>query len=203
MMKRFEYIALAVLLAGCVRNAMLPQIQAIAAKQMKKSPAEMNPKSTFAALGADDLDVVEITMAVEDKMGIAIQDAELAKVAGTSPDQTLAGRLTLEAFARVAAAAPKESRPQPQGPTGPDDGTLRESQVGLYAELSKRPNPKGYVLVFIPNLDTLLASKEQKIGRPMTYLERDALKAKAAVIALPPAMAAEMERKQKERLNQK
>lgn len=182
---------------------MLPEIQEIAAKQMKKSPAEMNPKSTFAVLGADDLDIVEITMAVEDKMGIAIQDVELAKAAGTSPDQSLAGKLTLKAFARVAAAAPKKSRPQPQGPTGPDDGTLRESQVGPYAELSKRPNPKGFVLVFIPNFDILRATMEQKISRPMTDLEIDELKAKAAVIALPPAMAAEMERNKKERLNQK
>ena len=182
---------------------MLPEIQEIAARQLKKSPAEMNPKSTFAALGADDLDVVEITMAVEDKMGIAIQDDELAKAAGTSPDQNLAGKLTLEAFARVVASAPKESRPQPRGPTGPDDGTLRESQVGPYGELSKRPNPKGYVLVFIPSFDVLLSTMEQKKGSPLTALEKEELKANAAVIALPAAMAAEMERKQKERLNQK
>jgi hypothetical protein len=44
---------------------------------------------------------------------------------------------------------------------------------------------------------------EQKIGRPMTDLERDELKAKAAVIAMPAAMAAAIERKQKERLIQK
>lgn len=182
---------------------MLPEIQEIAARQLEKSPSEMNPKSTFASLGADDLDIVEITMAVEGKMGIAIQDDQLAKAAGTSPDQNLAEKLTLEAFARVAASAPKESRPQPRGPAAPDDGTLRESQVGPYGELSKRPNPKGYTLVFIPSFDILLASMEQKIGRAMTALEKDDLREKAAVIALPPAMAAEMERKQKERLNQK
>ena len=182
---------------------MLPEIQEIAAKQLKKSPAEMNPKSTFATLGADDLDVVEITITVEDKMGITIQDDELAKAAGTSPDQNLAGKLTLDAFARVVASAPKEYRAQPRGPTGPDDGTLRESQVGPYGELSKRPNPRGYTLVFIPTFDVLLAGMEQKSGRTMTDLERDELKAKAAVIALPAAMAAEMERKQKERLIQK
>lgn len=202
-MKRFAVIALAVLLAGCGRNTVLPEIQEIAAKQLKKSPSEMNPKSAFAALGADDLDLVEITMAVEDKMGIAIQDDELVKVAGTSPDQDLAGKLTLEAFARVVASAPKESRPQQRGPIGPDDGTLRESQVGPYGELSKRPNPKGYMLVFIPSFEVLLATMEQKKGSPMTDSEKEELKAKAAVIALPAAMAAEMVRKQKERLIQK
>lgn len=195
------HIALALLLAGCGRNAILPEIQQIAAAQLKKSPTEMNPKSTFAALGADDLDVVEITMAVEDKMGIAIQDHALAKAAGVSPDQNLAAQLTLETFTRVAAAAPKESRPRRS--TGPDDGTLRESQVGPYGELSKRPNPNGYVLVFIPDFDVLLANMEQKLGRPMTAAERNELKARAAVIALPPAMAADMEQKQKERRNQK
>ena len=202
-MKRFAYIALGVLLAGCRGNTMLPEIQDIAAKQLKTSTAAMNPKSTFAALGADDLDVVEITMAVEDKMGITIQYNELAKAAGTSPDQNLADKLTLDAFTRVAASAPKGTRPQPQGPTGPDDGTLRESQVGPYGELTKRPNPNGYVLVFVPNFDVLLASMEQKLGRSMADSEKAELKAKAAVIALPPAMAADMERKQKERSHQK
>jgi acyl carrier protein len=202
-MKRLAQIALAVLLSGCETNSMLPDIQQIAAKQLKKSPAEMNPKSTFSALGADDLDVVEITMAVEDKMGIAISDDELSRAAGTSPDQNLTGRLTLEAFARVAAAAPKGVRPQLRGPTGPDDGTLCESQVGTYAELAKRPNPRGYALIFIPGFDVLLASTEQKIGRPMTDSEKDELKAKAVVIALPPALADEMERKRNEGLIQK
>lgn len=182
---------------------MLSDIQKITAEQLNKFPKDMNPASTFSALGADDLDIVEITMAIENKMGITIQDYELAKAAGIAPDQNMAEHLTLKDFARVAAEAPKTPHGQQSGPQGPDDGTLREAQVGPYAELSKRPNPRGYVLVFIPSLNVLAQHTEQTLGRRMTYPEREALKAKAAVIALPPATADEMKRKQAKRMNQK
>ncbi|MBI2441213.1 MAG: acyl carrier protein [Lentisphaerae bacterium] len=201
-MKYITHIALFLLITGCGRNPLLSDIQRIAAEQLNKAPAEMTLTSTFSALGADDLDVVEITMTVEDKMGITIQDSDLAKAAGTSPDQNLAEHLTLHEFAGVAASSPKGQRRRHNAPQESDDGTLREAQVGPYAELSKRPNPKGYVLVFVPSFEVLAQSMEQKLGRTMADSERDALKAKAAVIALPPAMADDMKRKQAERMNQ-
>jgi acyl carrier protein len=202
-MKKYGLIILLFVAAGCGSDPMLPEIQKIAAEQLQKTPAEMNPDATFAALGADDLDIVEITMAVEDKMGISISDDALVKAAGTSQDENLAEHLTPRAFAKVATAGPKQpaSRKAPQ-PTV-DDGTLREAQVGTFRELSHKANPNGYVLVFLPSLDVLVAHDEQQQGRKLSEEELADLKEKSVVIALSPAMAEHMKRKQAERTAKK
>ena len=178
---------------------MLPEIQKIAAEQLHKTPVAMTPDATFAALGADDLDLVEITMAVEEKMGISIADDALAEAAGVAQNENLAKHLTLRTFAKVASAGPKQLAlhvaPQPTV----DDGILREAQVGTFGDLNRKANPKGYVLVFIPNLDALVAHAEVQQGRKLREEELTELKAKSVVIALPPAMAEEMKRKQSER----
>ena len=70
--------------------------------------------------------------------------------------------------------------------------------MGVYGELSKLPNPNSYELVFIPSLELLVTQSEQKLGRHMSQSERDALKQRAAVMALPPAVAEEFKRKRAE-----
>jgi len=182
---------------------MLPEIQKIAAEQLQNTPAGMNPDATFAELGADDLDIVEITMAVEDKMGISIADDALAKAAGISQDENLAKHLTLRAFATVAAASPKQpaSRKAPQPIV--HDGTLREGQVGTFGELSRKKNPKGYVLVFLPSLDVLVAHDEQQRGRKLSEEELVELKEKSVVMALTPALAEDIKRTHAERTGKK
>jgi acyl carrier protein len=206
-MKQPFIIALLVLSAGCgptpprphMSNPnLLEAITKIAADHLGKVPDEIHLDDTFADSGADDLDLVEITMAVEDQMGITISDDELVKAAGTTSDKDLAAHLTIRAFAIVADAAPKQSMKKVTAAGAKDDGTLREAQVGVFGELNKLPNPNGYVLIFIPSLEVLIAQSEQKLGRQMTEDERDAIRLRSAVIALNPEMAEEMKRKQAE-----
>src|SRR5688500_11853635 len=61
------------------------EIKTVIAEHLHKQAGSLDAKMTFAALGADDLDVVEITMAVEDKLRVTIDDDELAQAAGTRP----------------------------------------------------------------------------------------------------------------------
>lgn len=52
----------------------------IVAEQLGVSKAEVKPESSFVQdLGADSLDVVELTMAVEDEFDIAIADEDAEK----------------------------------------------------------------------------------------------------------------------------
>jgi acyl carrier protein len=211
-MKSHLAIAVMLITAGCgpkqepaapmPNQEILGIIQKTAAEHLHKPVEAMNPERTFASLGADDLDLVEITMAVEERLGVVISVDEITKAAGTASDKNLAARLTLRSFVTVAAAAPKQSPPSASQDRVATPGALQEAQVGVYGELSKMPNPNGYELVFVPSLEFLTAQSEQKLGRQASQNERDALKQKAAVIALPPAIAEEMKRKRAEREEQ-
>jgi len=166
---------------------MLTVVQSIVAKQLNKRPTEVKPSLTFAQLGADDLDLVEITMEVEETRGITIQDDDLLKIAGITKAEDLCMRLTISDFTKVAESA----QPYPKQPTKNEvnDGNLRESQVGVYGELSRLPNPKGLVLVFVPSFEDAKRLSEERLGRVMNDDELESLKQKSAVIALPPEMA--------------
>ncbi len=182
-----------------LKSSLPLEIRSIIGKQLHKEPDGLRPDNTFAALGADDLDVVEITMAVEEKLGIQIDDRELSKAAGIASDDNLCHRLTLEAFAAVASAAPKQLPQKQRKRFVLSANELNEAQVGSFGELSKKPNPNGYVLVFVPSLETLVAQSEQQLGRPISEEERYQLKAKAVVIALPPASAEKVKQEQAKR----
>jgi len=205
-MKKCLLILTLLIVVGCGQNEMpkssstpmLEEIQKITAEILHESPNTLNPDSTFAALGADDLDLVEITMEVEEKMDIIISDDALCKEVGTSLVEDLVQKLTLRGFANVASASMKKRLNTSAEDQKVTNGDLRESQVGLYGELSKKPNPNGHVLVFISNREFLMQQSEQKLGRIMTQDEQDALKEKAVVIALPPAISKEIKQKQTE-----
>jgi acyl carrier protein len=171
----------------------------IASEHLHKPVEVLILDGTFASFGADDLDLVELTMAVEERLGITIPDDELTKAAGIHADENLAAHLTLRAFETVVSAASKQSGLSRNTAVKPGDETLREAEVGVYGELSKAPNPNGYELVFVPSLESLVAQSEQKLGRQMSQSERDALKQRAAVMALPPAVVEEFKRKRAER----
>jgi acyl carrier protein len=176
-----------------IPSQMLLDLQSIIAKQLGKNAADVNPDLTFAALGADELDLVEITMEVEDTFGIGIRIESLATASGISGAETLCSRLTVRAFATVAESSPKQSLRAAQSKTA-DSGTLQESQVGKFSELSQLPNPNGLVLVFIPRLEELIKISEQRLGRKMDVDEIETLRQNAAVIALPPQMAEKLNR---------
>jgi acyl carrier protein len=178
-------------------TSMLPEIQSLIAEQLGKRATEIDPDQSFAALGADDLDLVEITMVVEDKFGITIDDDAFVKAAGVTDAKTICNELTVRAFAAVAEKSPK----QPQRPRSPvvATGVLRESQVGVFGELSQLPNPDGLVLVFVPGLEALMQLQVQNLGRKLHDAEIEALRQKAVVIALPAEMADTMKALQSER----
>jgi acyl carrier protein len=89
------------------KTELLAVIQKIIAEQLHKPVEDVKPDDTFAKLGADELDLVEITMAVEDRLGIEISDEKLVKAAGAASSDNLAESLTVKAFAASVGAAPK------------------------------------------------------------------------------------------------
>jgi len=205
-MRRLFIVFPSLFLLGCHREQpsasqqptprTLPAIQKIVAGQLKRSTEDVRPETTFASLGADDLDLVEIIMATEEALNISIDDDGLTKSAGAAQPDKLVRSLTIRAFAEFADGAPRQ---QPPRNNEPNDGGLRASQVGPYGELSKLPNPRGHELVFIPSLEEITIASEQKVGRKLTSDEQVELKAKAVVIAMAPKDAEELRRKRFER----
>ena len=173
----------------------LPAIQKIIAEQLKRSPNDLRPDATFASLGADDLDLVEIVMATEEALNISIDDDGLTKAAHAANPDKLVGSLTIQAFAAFADGAPRQT---PSKNNEPNDGGLRATQVGSFAELSKLPNPRGHELVFIPSIEERKLASEQKLGRKMTSEEQADLKANAVVMALPREHANQLRQKRLE-----
>jgi len=139
---------------------------------------------------------VEIVMATEEALNISIDDDGLTKATGATQPDKLLGSLTIRAFAAFADSAPHRQAPENNEP---NDGGLRATQVGPYGELSKLPNPRGHELVFIPSLEELTITSEQKAGRKLTSDETAGLKAKAVVIAMTPEDAEKLRQKRLER----
>ena len=173
-------------------SAMLREIQSIVGKQLGIKPVDVRPDATFTAMGADDLDFVEIILEVEDTLSVAISDDALIQAAGVSKADVLCDRLTIRDFATVVEAAPEQAaRVAIQEPD--DGGVLRENQVGTHGDLSQLPNPHGLILVFVPDFKDLVRLSEQRLGRKMEADEIDALRQRAAVVALPPDQAEQFE----------
>lgn len=115
-MKILSIIFLSLLVVGCERMhpersqnpspAALPSIRKIVANQLKWSVDEIPPDATFGALGADDLDLVEIILTTEKELNILIDEDGLMRAAGATDPATLTGDLTVEEFAVFAEAAP-------------------------------------------------------------------------------------------------
>jgi acyl carrier protein len=207
-MTRLGILLIACVIAGCgpsqrapetkaPHSPMLVNVQSIVGGLLGLKSADINPELTFAGVGADDLDLVEITMEVEDRFGIVISDDALASATGIRDTDSLCDHLTIRMFAKVAEAATKQPHDKPS--LVADDGTLRESQVGAFGDLSKLPNPHGLVLVFVPSFEELTQIQEQLVGRELDDPEIESLRQKAAVIALPQEMAEKLKQQKSER----
>jgi acyl carrier protein len=199
-MLQYGLIVLMLITASHESNSILSQVQRITAAHLHKSPADMLPSKTFESLGADDLDIVEITMKVENELSVTIADSELTKAAGISQNENLSDKLTLQSFAHVVSTAPKRKKSSAHTQSETSDGNLREAEVGTFEQLNRKANPRGYVLVFVPRLEVILEREQQRLGRKLSEQDILLLKNKAAVIALPPAAAEEMRRKQAQSL---
>lgn len=59
----------------------LSQVQKIAAPLFAMNPESIIPTARFKEdLGADSMDMMELTMAVEDEFGVSISDEDAAKI---------------------------------------------------------------------------------------------------------------------------
>ena len=79
----------------------LDLVRRAVADQAELQVDQVNADATMADLGLDDLDVVEVVMALEDELGIEISDDELVSAAGGGDEAGLCERLTVRALAAV------------------------------------------------------------------------------------------------------
>jgi len=66
---------------------------------------------------------------------------------------------------------------------------LKEFEVGSYAEIAARPNPRHFVIQPMPALVAILLSVEKKKGSPLTKQEVVTLRDKITVVVTEPADA--------------
>jgi acyl carrier protein len=110
--------------AGPQAAAVLGRIRAITSERGGIGPEAVRPDRTFAELGLDDLDVIELMMEVEEEFHIEIDNDSLTRAAGvpTTDNQSHdpARRMTPAALAQLVveclqAASRPCGRPGPQG----------------------------------------------------------------------------------------
>jgi acyl carrier protein len=98
-------LLLCMLLAGCSEATQstgdpgVDAVRAEVAKHLKKEPNQIDVAKPLAAFGADELDVVEIVLAVEQAFKVVIPDESL----GEKPSQTL----TVKQLAEIVSKQPK------------------------------------------------------------------------------------------------
>jgi len=82
-------------------------VREVVAKQLKIKPDLIDLNARFGEwpLEADDLDVVEILMEVEERLGVEIPDAELEKISGSVEvdrlSETISPRMLVQAARRA------------------------------------------------------------------------------------------------------
>jgi hypothetical protein len=62
---------------------------------------------------------------------------------------------------------------------------LKIGDVGSYAAIMARPNPRGYTVAAIPSLVSTLLAAERKKGAPLTEAEALRIRDNAGVLVLP------------------
>ena len=61
---------------------------------------------------------------------------------------------------------------------------LRDSETGLVGELARRPNPDGLVIWPMPPIESLIATRQQELGRELTAEEIETQRRKALAIVV-------------------
>ena len=77
---------------------------------------------------------------------------------------------------------------------------LKLHEVGRYSELSSRPNPQNFVILTVPDIDTLIAVLTKERGKRFTPEEIAEMKKNAASIVLTSAEAVKMKQARDKRL---
>ena len=93
-----------------------PRLITILAEQLGKTPADIKPETTLKELGADDLDQVELVMAVEEEFNLTIPDAQAEKFLKVSDlvDYAKANAKTPANLPEIPANLPKKSLLNPR-----------------------------------------------------------------------------------------
>jgi acyl carrier protein len=104
----------------------------VLAKHLGKNPSEINTWRSLKDLGADELDLVEATMALEEELHVSIADDALVKASGSSKREDLLSGLTVEKLAAVVAEAARAEKVPPK-PGRPLDkaGEKPEARKGV------------------------------------------------------------------------
>jgi len=154
------------------KEAAAQSVLATTAKVLGIPESKISLDSSFSdqSPSADALDFVEIIMALEDELGVSIDDSALEQLSGAhNPDdvashlsvrklQEYVGTLTLPRYPEIATATP------PKAPTDP----LEPGDTGAYGQLATRPNPNGHVIVSVPDVAEILPALARDRGKPLT-----------------------------------
>ena len=119
---------------------------------------------------ADDLDFVEIIMAIESDLGISIDDSTLKNISGATDERDIINLLSIRKLQDFVGTLPLPKSPEQPTPLpvkGPSD-PLELGDSGAYGELVTRPNPSGYVVVTVPDINEFIPIIEQQWGRQLT-----------------------------------
>lgn len=76
-------------------------VQSVLVDQLSRQSDDIKPSMTLSELGADALDIVEITMEIEDRLEIRIDDRALERVAGSHTVEDLPAQLTVADLVQV------------------------------------------------------------------------------------------------------
>jgi acyl carrier protein len=120
----------------------------VLAKQLGKNPGEINTWRSLNDLGADELDLVEVIMELEEELHISMPDDALVKASGSSKREDLLSGLTVEKLAAVVAEAARAANANPKSgrPADPAGEKAKAKQPVPLSSLSPRIEDitKGY-----------------------------------------------------------
>jgi len=148
---------------------------------------KIRPDSTFASLGADDLDFVEIVMATEDAHKVSIPDDLLIKVAGITAADEIVHHLTIAGFSQALDAAESFTE------TEADENLV----TGRYSELVTQTVPEGYSFLFVPSLAATLKNAEDKKGLALSEAEVLIIRDQAPAMVVPHDVILKMNKRRK------
>lgn len=168
------------------------------AKVLEISESQVNLDLPFSKQisPADNLDFIEIIMAVESELDVSIDDAALKRVSGATDENEIINSLSIRELQELVGALPLPSspkKPMPPSAKGPKV-SLALGDSGAYGELAIRPNPDGFTIVTIPDVNDLIASIEQQSGRQLTAEEIKEFQTIAPSLVMSPKDAEELKK---------
>jgi acyl carrier protein len=168
------------------------------AKVLEISESQVNLDLPFSkqTSPADNLDFIEIIMAVESELDVSIDDAAIKRISGATDENDIINLLSIRKLQEFVGTLPLPNSPKkPTPPTvkGPN-APLALGDSGAYGELAIRPNPDELTIVTIPDINDLIASIEQQSGRQLTTEEIKEFQAIAPSLVMSPKDAEELKK---------